>query len=387
MGRAAYDFLYTNIGRGHPYYLDGIVHDLPPERVGEIRDVFEVSSRAERAGWIAMRALYRRGPAWSGPLYGFIRGGCDFRRPGSLLRVISGSLRRHYLASPRPLVVAHPMLVGMLAGKCDLIYQHGEMVVPPEAIVPGASHTLVPTTQAADTFIRKGIPSENIFVSGLCIEPDLLPLAHQAFSDRLNRIRNSDVLTGAFFSSGAEPPPHVRALVAGAMSVVHAGGSAWLFARNGGRLSSTAEHAFRRKKLALRRAESLDGDDNTSPGARLCLYSTREELAHLTAAWFPQFDYVVAPSHERTNWGAGLGLPMFVVEPPIGTFSPLNTQQLLRLGAGEVLHGGRAAVLAQTLNAHHKEGRLERMAHAGFGHFDIEGFRNIAEYLTACHET
>ena len=68
------DFLYTNIGRGHPFYLDGIMQALV--RSGNIsivrqkHDVFELSSGLSLNGWQLARWLYQKGS--SGGLVGSI---------------------------------------------------------------------------------------------------------------------------------------------------------------------------------------------------------------------------------------------------------------------------------------------------------------------------
>ena len=59
--QTAIEFLYTNIGRGHPHYLDGIVESLSKERVGRVTDVFAVSAGIERAAWKTVRTVYRVG--------------------------------------------------------------------------------------------------------------------------------------------------------------------------------------------------------------------------------------------------------------------------------------------------------------------------------------
>ena len=53
------NFLYTNIGRGHPFYLDGIIECLPPGRVGDVTDVFGETAGLARGLWAGARIIYR----------------------------------------------------------------------------------------------------------------------------------------------------------------------------------------------------------------------------------------------------------------------------------------------------------------------------------------
>jgi hypothetical protein len=202
-------------------------------------------------------------------------------------------------------------------------------------------------------------------VSGLCIEPALVVQAEVAFHARLDRLAGSAPLCGAFFSSGAEPRAHVESLAAVATSVVSTGGRVLIFARRAG-------------ALAARLAETL-GEE---PRATLCLYDGRQELNEFTQRSFGDFDYFVAPSHERTHWALGLGLPMFVVGPSIGSFAPLNREVLLANGVARVVADRRAASeLDGTLETLRRSGELSAMAQAGWDRFDTRGFSNIAEML------
>jgi len=126
-----------------------------------------------------------------------------------------------------------------------------------------------------------------------------------------------------------------------------------------------------------------DRDAAESPSqTRLCLYSKRSELNQLTARFFAEFDYFVAPAHERTNWALGIGLPMYVVDPTHGSFAPLNRGFLLNAGVAVPLRNvTEAALLAETIEVQRRSGRLQEMADAGWRRYDIVGFQNIAEML------
>jgi hypothetical protein len=114
----------------------------------------------------------------------------------------------------------------------------------------------------------------------------------------------------------------------------------------------------------------------------MCLFDDRRQLDGLTARLFDRFDYFVAPSHERSNWALGLGLPMFVVDPPLGSFSPLNREFVLAASVATIL-AGRAESLdfGGKLGELRARGGLAEMARAGWGRFDIRGFVNIAQFL------
>lgn len=361
------NFLYTDIGRGHPHYLDGIVECLPPERIGTVTDVFAETAGLARAAWSLARSVYHAGgrkPALSA-LYNRLRARVDYDRGGLLQGHMGRALRRRYVDDPATLVVAHPLLAALLKGKRDLFYQHGELAAPRESWVKGRHRTIVPTAATADVFIAAGIAGESLFVSGLCIEPALVWQAEVAFNTRLDRLAGSGPLCGAFFSSGAEPRQHVESLAAAAASVVAGGGRAMVFARRGGRLMT---------RLTRTRGEGS--------GLTLRLYDERRELNDLTRGSFADFDYFVAPAHERTHWALGLGLPMFVVGPSIGSFAPLNRELLLTYDVARIIGDRRAALgLAAMLEASRRSGELRAMAEAGWGRFDTRGFLNIAEML------
>jgi hypothetical protein len=370
------NFLYTDIGRGHPHYLDGIVECLPPERIGSVTDVFKETSGLARAAWRLARSTYLGGarhPSLTA-LYNRLRARGDYNRGGPLQSVMGRPLQRIYAGDPLPLVVAHPILAAILKQKHNLLYQHGELVTPRESWVEGRHRTIVPTAATADAFIAAGIAAESLFVSGLCIEPALVEQAEGAFDARLDRLAGSGPLCGAFFSSGAEPRAHVDSLVAAARSAVAAAGRALVFARRDGAL-------MRRLGGALM-ARPSEPRGEAHEVVALCLYDGRRELNELTARSFGDFDYFVAPAHERTHWALGLGLPVFVLGPSVGSFAPLNRELLLAARvAGTIDDLDAAASFGELLCMRRRTGELRAMAEAGWGRFDAQGFHNIAEML------
>jgi len=378
------NFLYTNIGRGHPFYLDGILECLPRESVGHVTDVFGATSGSARQAWRLARFVYRgaaRGGMYS-KVYSRMRGGNDFNRGGLMQAVMGRPLRKAYADDHAPLVVAHPLLVAILKDKRNLIYQHGEVAAPRESWVKGGHLVLVPLPQTADEFISRGFAKERLFVSGLCIEPALVKEAEGAFSARLERLSSSESLCGAFISSGAEPREHVAGLCAAALSAVAAGGRALIFARRSGSLAAEASREFAEKRQTLESVRTPSDLPGGMSRSLLCLYDERWELDEFTAKLFAELDYFVSPSHERTNWALSLGLPMFVVDPALGSFSPLNRQVLLDYSVARVIPDrSEAALFGATLTTLKRNGELRRMAEVCWGRFDMGGFENIAEML------
>jgi hypothetical protein len=367
--------LYTNIGRGHPFYLDGVRArwtERPDAGALRVADVFECSGPVARAGWIAVRELYRRGgsPGIGGMLYRAARGDRPFDGRSVALRVLGRGVRERFGVDDGPLLVAHPILVAILAGRGSLAYQHGEVAVPAQAIVAGASRVYVPTQGAADAFVRGGYSASRVMVTGLCVEPALADVAKAAYEDRRARVRSDAPLVGGFFSSGAEPPHHVEALAVAACSVVQAGGKAIVVAEWGGRLQRRAREVFAAAGVRL------DG-----PAASLVSFRTRDELDARTGEIFHALDYVVAPPHERTGWALGLGLPMAIVGPDIGPFAPLNRAALLRAGVAIALQDRDAAAGFGAWLRRARGGELEEMIERGFGHAPIDGFRVVARDL------
>jgi len=382
------NFLYTNIGRGHPFYLDGILEALVRRGdVGMVRgesDVFEVSRGLSRLAWQVACWMYRKGssPGIVAMLYERLRSSADYNRPSLTLNLMGRDLRRRFSSDPNPVVVAHPTLVAILKDRQKLIYQHGEVVTPAEAVVAGASKVLVPTDGAAGPFIDSGYSIDDVIVTGLCIEPSLVKQAVDAFSARQQRMSSSEPLIGAFFSSGAEPEQHVEKMVRAAVSAIAHSGKAILFAQQNGVLANGAASCFRAHGVEFVEVDSREFVPDDLPPALIVQHASRREENGFTAQLFPTFDYFVAPSHERTNWALGLGLPMFIVGPPIGPFAPLNSECLMQAGVAEEIDSNAAAdAFGGYLSCLRDSGSLTAMARAGWAKYRIDGFDNIAEFL------
>jgi len=388
MTKKALTILYTNIGRGHPFYLDGVVAEWA--RSGgdpaalELTDVFQVSTLVPRQMWKIMRTLYRRGSS-SGPaafLYGRIRGSTRLHRAGPALYLAGLTLRSRLAQSDAPVLVAHPLLVSILSGKRGLYYQHGEVVTPEQAAVTGAYVVFVPIEDAAAPFLARGYQREQIIVTGLCIEPEIVPRANEAYARRRARIASGPALVGAFFSSGAEPRLHVRHLTAAAMSAVRAGGRAVIFAQTGGALARQVALGAGRAGIPLTVQADPPLPGEPPVGATLSLYRSRADLNARVVRYFDFFDYFAAPAHERTHWALGLGLPMFVLGPHIGPYAPLNYARLVAAGvAGSIESAACALAFGTTLAQICKDGKLAEMAACGCGTLPLDGFAQIARHL------
>jgi len=271
---------------------------------------------------------------------------------------------------------------GHFRNRPNLIYQHGELVAPRECFVGGDHWILVPSDALRSVFCQNASSPDRVVVTGLCIEPGLVAAAKSAYAARRQRLAECTETTGAFFSSGAEPHGHVCTLVAAAASAVREGHRAVLMASRGGDYARAARRHFGAMDLPLVETGSPEALPESVPQAMLCVYDSREALNRFTITLFPQFDYFLSPSHERVNWALGLGLPMFVVDPPIGTFSPLNRELVLQEKVAAAIAGPKQAEeFGGTLSAGVNSGELAARASRGWGRHNINGFANCARFL------
>ena len=382
------DFLYTNIGRGHPFYLDGINEALL--RRGEISliksqsDVFELSSGISKLIWKLARWLYTNGSSNNTikKIYEKIRKENDYNRKSIMLGIMGNSLKKIYSQFDKPVIVAHPLLVAILSNHTNVIYQHGELVVPNEALVRGADYIIVPTQKVADRFIDFGYDVNQLFVSGLCIEPAIVRQANDLFTERLLRIEQNNKLTGAFFSSGAEPKEHLEQLIACINSSIKEGGRVIVFARQNGKFEKNIKKEFNSTGVIYKLIDSQAIIPNEISNVSLVSFKNRREENIFTAKLFRHFDYFVSPSHERTNWAVGLGLPIFTLSPTIGTFSPLNAKFIFDSKVGENIIDIRfASNFGDWLNSIQNRKKLMIYSQNGWGNYKIDGFNKIADFL------
>jgi hypothetical protein len=352
--------------------------------------VFEVSTGVSLPAWKLVRWLYVRGAGRGiiGRTYGKLRSRRDYNKDSLVLSLLTRSIRRTYANEQNPIVVAHPTLVAALRGKDHLFYQHGELVAPHESLVRGAAAVFVPTQEVAEAFLSAGYNATEVIVTGLCIEPSLVKQADDAFQIRVDRINRREPLTGAFYSSGAEPRRHVDQLLAASGSAVESGGKVILFGRRDGRLIHRALRQFDRAHVDYALIDSTDFVSDIMPQVLIVSYDSRREETIFTSRLYPYFDYFVAPSHERSNWALGLGLPMFVVGPCIGPFAPLNRDIVRDHGVAEMLGEDIDSDRFGELLTHLRHtGRLTEMAINGWHKFSVDGFEKIAHFLVKACET
>ncbi len=360
-------FLGSEIGRGHPFYLDGVRRALRAAGadglVREDTDVFAVSRGLSAVAWRAVRGLYHvaGGGGAVSRAYHRLRAGSDYNDDGTpALRVLGRDLRS-WAARQDIVVVDHPAVVGALGRRPDVWYVHGEMVAPAEAIVHGAARIFVPFEETAGEFIRGGVHPDRVVVTGVCVENELIPGALDGIRARRERMDGAGPLTIGFFSSGAEPPAHVETLAEGVAAIAADGTHrAVVVARWGGRLQAEVR----------RRASSVS----------VVLHEDREDLDRKTADVFPELDVVASPPHERSNWAVALAVPFLLVGPDIGPFAPRNRDFLLRRGVARELDVAGARRLPELLAEWRSGGHLRRMSEAGAG-VPFRGFERAAQRL------
>jgi hypothetical protein len=381
----------TEIGRGHPHYLDCVwqilEQRLPPERRRYVT-VFEASRGLSRLGWQSLRTFFH----WSSQHEGRIRWYNSLRasqkQGGSRLAawgmsLLGRDLRRELAGFKGICLVEHQLVARMVSDVCRTWFVHADLASPPECALPGPERTFVPLEQNELDFTRHGCPATQLVRTGLMIEPGLVPGAHDAFHHRLERLASDRPLTVAFFTSGAYPEPHVRRMLIALKSVLNSGMAAIVFCGTSRKfLDRVARFA---RSLGI---EPCIDDGSVSQSAcrssqlTLVSRSTRRDDTTAAVGLIPEADVFVAPSHERTNWALGLGLPMFVLFPMIGTHAEANYRLAFDNGVAYPLQfDDDAHNLGPTLQKLRATGALANMARLGFGRFDINGAERIADEI------
>ncbi len=376
LNEAAITFIYTEIGRGHPSYLDGIIDQFEkqsPDTAYYKTDVFAVSKGLSLLAWHLVKYLYRIGAkggiiTW---LYGILR-----RNSGSsgiLLFLLGRDIKKFFADYNKPVIVAHPILAAILSKQNTVTYQHGELAVPDEAVVTDCYKILVPITETALPFEKAGINKNNLTITGQCIETDLVALAKTAYTNKINRINGSQQLTAALFSSGAYPPHHITTILLAGQSLFTHGYSIILFTGKSKQIYRKTSEFYKRAGIATSRTI----DDTNS--IKIILSSSRQEENKLVRSIFEKLDLFIAPAHERTNWAVGLGLPMFILCPHIGSYAPMNAAIALEKGVAQEITDNTTAIgLPRIIGEMRKNGKLLEMVKYGYGQSDIDGFATAA---------
>ncbi|MGB2768695.1 MAG: hypothetical protein WBC88_03090 [Candidatus Zixiibacteriota bacterium] len=370
--------LYSDIGRGHPSYLDSLVYLLKDKHPGLVcRNVFQESKGLSLLSWRFVSWLYSI--SGKGGLhtrfYDFIRKRSQKGARDSLMtRILGRDLKRAYENFPGICLVDHPILAKSLADVCRVWYVHGEIAAPTECAVRGVEKILVPLEETKNELIARGAQEEAVLVCGLMIEPALVETAEEAFQQRLKRIESDRPLTVGFFTSGAYPKEHMEKIIAGARSVIEKKMRAIIFC---GTNRDKLEWMRRRlKDIDVKIVEDTEESPRQDEEFDLMLVTrkTRQEDTQRAVELIPGLDAFVAASHERTNWPVGLGLPMFALFPLIGTFAAQNFEFAQRQ---RVMHPvksmGEARNSGGLLAELRQNGQLLQMAKNGFGVHNFQG--------------
>jgi len=320
--------LYTDIGRGHPNYLDSTLRAIK-SRLGPLPDDFEVSSVFKISkgmslfGWKTARRIYRAGSQGGIASFFYNR---SRQRSGSAgrnktLNIIGKSLRKSFDDYDGILLVAHPLLVQILGKICRVFYVHGEIASPLEFDISSAEKIFVPLKETADALISGNVHKDKIIITGLMLEPEIAAEANGIRSQRMKRISEGIQPTAGFFNSGAYPREHLWQVIEAAEHLLknHLG-RVIISTGNMPRMLSKFQTALSRYSPSMSAEEFVSGRHEL-----LLLHDKdRENLTLQELKIIPQIDLAVMAAHERVNWTVGLGIPSILLHPNIGSFAPMN---------------------------------------------------------------
>ncbi len=380
--------LYTDIGRGHPSYLDSLLY-LLKERYPQLvcRTVFQESKGLSLLSWRFVSWLYTisgKGGIQT-KFYNLIRQRSQKGSENSLVTKILGrDLKRTYENFPGICLVAHPIVARSLAGVCRVWYVHGEIAAPSECAIQGVEKILVPLNETKEKLIAQGAERDAVMVCGLMIEPPLVEGAETAYQERLIRINNSDhPLTVGFFTSGAYPKEHMEKIILGAFSVIQKKMKTVIFCGTNPRKFEWVRNRVKNWGAKMVVDTQKNSHENEEFDLKLVARKRRQEDTARAVQLIPHLDVFVAASHERTNWAVGLGLPMFVLFPLIGTFASQNFEFAQKQGVVYPVESlGKAKSLGQLLKELRGNGQLLQIAKNGFGARSIAG----VERADSCFE-
>jgi hypothetical protein len=278
--------------------------------------------------------------------------------------------------------VAHPLVAKALTDVCQVWYVHGEIAAPEECAIRGVEKILVPLEETKDRLLAQGADEEAVQVCGLMIEPSLAEGADKAYRERLERIRSDRPLTIGFFTSGAYPKEHMEKMVLAAQSVIRQKMRAIIFCGTRGDKFEWVKNQLKGSRAKIVEDKRWNSPDHDDFNLMLVIRKTRQEDTARAVELIPRLDAFVAASHERTNYAVGLGLPMFVLFPLIGTFAAQNFEFAQRQKVVYPLDSvDRAKKLGVILAEARQSGRLQEMAENGFGVHSIKGTHAAASGL------
>lgn len=387
MGRSRIVALSTEIGRGHPSYLDSVVRLLKENGMDPSwSTVCQESSGFSLLGWRLVALLYSLGGKGGllTRIYNLVREETKVWTDSLPMRVLGRDLKRGLEHRGELLLVAHPLVAHVLCSVCRTWYIHGEIAAPQECAVRGVEKLFVPLEETRTGLIAQGGDAGSMVVTGLMIEPDLVAGRDEAFSRRLDRIDSGTSVTVGFFSSGAYPSGHMVKIVSGVKSVLDQHMRAVIFCGTNRRVFESLRRRVKRWGLTLAEDTDEETNDRGDWRVRLVTRMTRQEETRRACKLVPTLDAFVAASHERTNWAVGLGLPMFALFPLIGTFAAQNFRFALRQGVVCPLATVEAARdLGRIINELRGGGRLAHMARRGFGRLPVDGVEAVVSQVIA----
>jgi len=381
--------IYTNIGRGHPNYLDSVrryLKDSHPEQYQQIQvtSIFEISRGLSLLGWKIVRRMYRtgsRGGLISNLYRRFRSGQSEYDRGSILIRLLRRDLRAHLKEYDGICLVAHPLLANMLKDEHRVFYLHGEIAAPTESGVLGIERIYVPLPETREKMCAMGISAGSLMETGLVLEPELCENICEVVQKRIARVESTQPLTVGFFISGAYPKRHVDLIVEGVKSCYSVGFNVRLF-------WGCDSKEVRRLVNALREfsGEIVNDDPDSSAisDSRMVIVTadSREAETLRSIEYLPGLDVFCAAPHERVNWAVGAGLPLIIIRPAIGTFAPENRAFVLKSGCGlELSDNGLFSDLGRELTRIRQSGQLLEMIEAGQRIRLIHGAKVIAEDL------
>lgn len=335
MGKKAV-VLYTDIGRGHPNYLDSTLRAIKYQtgtHANElaVTSVFDISKGVSLFGWKTIRRIYRTGA--QGGIASFFYNKAR-RRPASAgsarkFKTLGKSLLKTFDGFGGVLIVAHPLLVQLLAGTCRVFYVHGEIASPLEFDISPAEKIFVPLQKTADGLIAGNVPKDRITITGLMLEPELADDADDIRALRLKRIVDGVKPTAGLYNSGAYPKAHLWQIIEGAEHFLknHLG-RVILSTGNSQKMLSKYQTALSRYSPTT----SAEYFDKGRSDLLLLHDKNREKLTLQELAHLSKIDLAIMASHERVNWTVGLGLPSILLHPNYGSFAPLNFDYALANG-------------------------------------------------------
>lgn len=251
-----------------------------------------------------------------------------------------------------------------------IFYIHGEIAAPRECVIRGNVVICVPLDWTKERLIKLGVKPESIGVTSLLIEPELVKDAKKNFDLRISRLKSNEPLTVAFFISQAYPKFHITKIITAVESIVKREMKAIVFTGTDQNKANQIEYELGKTR-------------NRNPNKiKLIMGKNRQDENHQTAKLMDQIDVMVAASHERTNWAVGLGIPILVLHPLIGTYAQQNYEFSLNQGVSYPIKTIEdAKTLGDTLTRMHKDKTIIKMATNGYSIYQLDGTQVIVDYL------